>query len=562
MTPTVPRASKEQVAGKVVERLKDAWPVITLDPTLEADLKNHLMRLPRRYALDIHNLEDLRTHMRILERASESGSVLCESRGIRVSTVFGDVSNSPSASDTEMVSSPSSVKKLRAPTFGSSFNLHTLEEPPGGVPMDGSANHKRSAVYEIAVSGKNRPRMLSRVSTALFDVGLNITEAHVFCTDDGYALDVFVVQGWKPDDAGAMNEALQKRLEQVNWDHNVQPGVGSQQGAGVGAGGGGGGSRGSEGAGGGGGERQSHLAPPALPAQADVSEWEISEAQLNFMEKIASGAFGVLYRGTYCGQEVAIKVLKTGEKTSQEEVYREFSQELSILRKVRHRNIVQLIGAMTKPPRLCLVTEFMKGGSVLQFLHKHAPLKLTQLIKLSSGVALGMDYLHKVNVIHRDLKTANLLMDENEVVKVADFGVARVKTMDGSSMTAETGTYRWMAPEVISHQHYNHKCDVFSYGILLWELVSGGDIPYPGYTPLQAAVGVVQRGLRPTIPPSCHPVIAQVMQYCWQPDPNARPEFEQIVELLKHTDSSPGEAAEAKGFFSRLRQISGRSTKS
>lgn len=561
MTPTVPRASKEQVAGKVVERLKDAWPVITLDPTLEADLKNHLMRLPRRYALDIHNLEDLRTHMRILERASESGSVLCESRGIRVSTVFGDVSNSPSASDMEMVSSPSSVKKLRAPTFGSSFNLHTLEEPPGGVPMDGSANHKRSAVYEIAVSGKNRPRMLSRVSTALFDVGLNITEAHVFCTDDGYALDVFVVQGWKPDDAGAMNEALQKRLEQVNWDHNVQPGVGSQQGAGVGAGGGGG-SRGSEGAGGGGGERQSHLAPPALPAQADVSEWEISEAQLSFMEKIASGAFGVLYRGTYCGQEVAIKVLKTGEKTSQEEVYREFSQELSILRKVRHRNIVQLIGAMTKPPRLCLVTEFMKGGSVLQFLHKHAPLKLTQLIKLSSGVALGMDYLHKVNVIHRDLKTANLLMDENEVVKVADFGVARVKTMDGSSMTAETGTYRWMAPEVISHQHYNHKCDVFSYGILLWELVSGGDIPYPGYTPLQAAVGVVQRGLRPTIPPSCHPVIAQVMQYCWQPDPNARPEFEQIVELLKHTDSSPGEAAEAKGFFSRLRQISGRSTKS
>ena len=85
-----------------------------------------------------------------------------------------------------------------------------------------------------------------------------------------------------------------------------------------------------------------------------------------------------------------------------------------------------------------------------------------------------MDYLHKVNVIHRDLKTANLLMDENEVVKVADFGVARVKCSDGSNMTAETGTYRWMAPEVISHQYYNHKCDVFSYGILLWELVSGG----------------------------------------------------------------------------------------
>ena len=90
-----------------------------------------------------------------------------------------------------------------------------------------------------------------------------------------------------------------------------------------------------------------------------------------------------------------------------------------------------------------------------------------------------MDYLHKVNVVHRDLKTANLLMDENEVVKVADFGVARVKSTDGSQMTAETGTYRWMAPEVIAHQHYSHKCGVFSYGILLWELVRG-DIPYSG----------------------------------------------------------------------------------
>ena len=137
------------------------------------------------------------------------------------------------------------------------------------------------------------------------------------------------------------------------------------------------------------------------------------------------------------------------------------------------------------------------------------------LTQISSGVASGMDYLHKINIIHRDLKTANLLLDENEVVKVADFGVARVKPTDGTMMTAETGTYRWMAPEVIAHQFYNHKCDVFSYGILLWELVSGGDIPYPGYTPLQAAVGVVQRGLRPTIPASCHPVIAQVMQYSW-----------------------------------------------
>jgi len=518
--PVVPRASKEQVALKVVDRLKDTWVEISDDPNLEMALKRHLMRLPRRYALDIHNLEDLMTHMRLLERASveKPGGVLCESRGIRVSNVLGDMSNS--TDNMEMAMSPGATKRLRAPTFGSSFNLHTLEEHLGGEPA------ASRAVYEIAVSGLNRPRMLSRVSTALFDIGLNISEAHVFCTDDGYALDVFVVTGWRVDDEAAMNQKLQQRLDQVNWDEGVKPGTG-------------------DGATTGEGEK-------ALAGASD-SEWEIQEVQLNFMEKIASGAFGVLYRGSYCGQEVAIKVLKTGGKSSQEEVYREFAQELSILRKVRHKNIVQLIGAMTKPPRLCLVTEFMKGGSALQYLHQKAPLKLNQLLKLTSGVALGMDYLHKVNVIHRDLKTANLLMDEYEVVKVADFGVARVKATDGKAMTAETGTYRWMAPEVISHQKYDHKCDVFSFGILMWELVTGGDIPYPGYTPLQAAVGVVQRGLRPTVPPLCHPVLAQVMQYCWQPDPWARPEFEQIVELLKHTDSQT-ETVENKGFFSKLRK--------
>ena len=541
MAPAMPRASKEQVAVRVIERLKDTWHELE-DVSLEAAVKVHLLRLPRRYALDIHNLEDLRTHMSLLQAAqSSNGAVLCDSRGIRLSSAaLGDVSNS-SLHDMDTTGSVGpgspSAKRLRAPTFGSSFNLQTLDEHANCAGIGGSGGSgQQPPVYEISVSGLNRPRMLSRVSTALFDIGLNISEAHVFCTEDGFALDVFVVQGWVIDDAVNLNNTLAKRLHQVNWDDAGKPGTGGSVNGGTANGG-------------------AHAGKPSLPAPADSSEWEISESQLNFHDKIASGAFGVLYRGHYCGQEVAIKVLKTGEKASQEEVHREFAQELSILRKVRHKNIVQLIGAMTKPPRLCLVTEFMKGGSALQFLHKHAPLKLPQLLKLSLGVALGMDYLHKVNVVHRDLKTANLLMDENEVVKVADFGVARVKSTDGTPMTAETGTYRWMAPEVIAHQHYTHKCDVFSYGILLWELVSGGDIPYSGYTPLQAAVGVVQRGLRPTVPQTCHPVVAQVMQYCWQPDPNARPEFEQVVELLRHTES-PVDAAENKSFFSRLRNIS------
>ena len=199
MTPALPRASKEQVATRVLERLKDTFPELE-DVAQETAVKTHLLRLPRRYALDIHNLEDLRTHMTLLQAAQSSGgSVLCDTRGIRLSsTALGDVSNSSLHEMDTGPSSPHGSKRLRAPTFGSSFSLQTLDEH-----ANGGASVSNAPVYEISVSGRNRARMLSRVSTALFDVGLNISEAHVFCTGDGYALDVFVVQGWAADDAAA-----------------------------------------------------------------------------------------------------------------------------------------------------------------------------------------------------------------------------------------------------------------------------------------------------------------------------------------------------------------------
>ncbi|GJW04040.1 serine/threonine-protein kinase STY17-like protein, partial [Tanacetum coccineum] len=118
------------------------------------------------------------------------------------------------------------------------------------------------------------------------------------------------------------------------------------------------------------------------------------------------------------------------------------------------------------------------------------------------------------------------------VVKVADFGVARVQTQSGV-MTAETGTYRWMAPEVIEHKPYDHKADVFSFAIVLWELLTG-EVPYSYLTPLQAAVGVVQQGLRPTIPKQTHPKLTELLESCWQHNPTLRPNFTEILDKLKH----------------------------
>ncbi len=242
-----------------------------------------------------------------------------------------------------------------------------------------------------------------------------------------------------------------------------------------------------------------------------------------------------------------------------------------MLRKVRHKHIVQLIGASTTPPKLCIVTEFMRRGSLLDYLHRHHPLRVGVQVKLALDVARGMDYLHRCNIIHRDLKAANLLMNEHDDCKVADFGVARV--VDGAAvMTAETGTYRWMAPEVVSHQRYDAKCDVFSYGILLWEIVTGGAVPYAGFTPLQAAVGVVQKGLRPSLPEGVHPALARIMARCWDANAAARPDFSTLISMLESLsaelaaggpggdgfaggpDSKDGHGKSGGGFFARMRR--------
>jgi len=129
---------------------------------------------------------------------------------------------------------------------------------------------------------------------------------------------------------------------------------------------------------------------------------------------VASGSCGDLYRGTYLGQDVAIKVVKP-ERLNKDLEY-EFSQEVMILRKVKHDNVVRFIGACTRLPHLCIVTEFMSGGSLYDYLHRQeGTLKLPTLVKYAIDVSRGMEYLHENEIIHRDLKAANLLMDMNYV---------------------------------------------------------------------------------------------------------------------------------------------------
>jgi serine/threonine protein kinase len=143
----------------------------------------------------------------------------------------------------------------------------------------------------------------------------------------------------------------------------------------------------------------------------------------------------------------------------------------------------------------------------------------------------GMAYLHSMGVIHRDLKSSNIILDADGRVKIVDFGLSCFQS-SGPDHTAETGTYRWMAPEVICHEPYSTAADVYSFGVVLWELLTR-DRPFKDMTPIQAAFAVARHGHRPPIPQGTPPPLASLIRRCWHSDPAARPTFEQVVALLR-----------------------------
>ncbi|KAJ7557201.1 hypothetical protein O6H91_05G116300 [Diphasiastrum complanatum] len=264
-------------------------------------------------------------------------------------------------------------------------------------------------------------------------------------------------------------------------------------------------------------------------------DWTIDLGRLNMGPAFAQGAFGRLYKGTYNGEDVAVKILERPENNIERGLVMEqqFAQEVMMLATLRHQNVVRFIGACRKPLVWCIVTEYARGGSVRSFLSRRksraVPLKLA--VKQALDVAQGMEYLHSLGFIHRDLKSDNLLIATDKSIKIADFGVARIEVQT-EGMTPETGTYRWMAPEMIQHRVYNHKVDVYSFGIVMWELITGS-LPFQNMTAVQAAFAVVNKGVRPVIPQDCPPALAQIMTRCWDANPDVRPGFSQVVKMLE-----------------------------
>jgi len=216
----------------------------------------------------------------------------------------------------------------------------------------------------------------------------------------------------------------------------------------------------------------------------------------------------------------------------------DFQQEAKINNALRHPNVLQFLGSCLLENDICILTEYMDFGSLYRLLHDETvsvPFSLVK--KFALDVAKGMVYLHnsKPVILHRDLKSHNLLVDENYKVKISDFGLSKIMDPHNRTMTS-CGTAAWAAPEILKNSRYTEKADVFSYGICLWEFFTRTD-PYEGMPVFQIIFSVGTEGMRPTIPDNCPPDYTALMKECWDVDPRSRPSFAAILQRLQEIDA-------------------------
>lgn len=266
---------------------------------------------------------------------------------------------------------------------------------------------------------------------------------------------------------------------------------------------------------------------------ADVGECEIPWEDLVIGERIGLGSYGEVYRADWNGTEVAVK--KFLDQDFSGAALSEFKREVRIMRRLRHPNVVLFMGAVTRPPNLSIISEFLPRGSLYRILHRpNCQIDEKQRIKMALDVARGMNCLHASTptIVHRDLKSPNLLVDNNWNVKVCDFGLSRLKHNTFLSSKSTAGTPEWMAPEVLRNEPSNEKCDVYSFGVILWELATLR-LPWSGMNPMQVVGAVGFQNRRLEIPKELDPLVARIIWECWQQDPNLRPSFAQLTVALK-----------------------------
>ncbi|ODM98439.1 Tyrosine-protein kinase Abl [Orchesella cincta] len=276
------------------------------------------------------------------------------------------------------------------------------------------------------------------------------------------------------------------------------------------------------------------ISPVYNVCMTEPDEWEIDRRDIAMRHKLGGGQYGDVYEAFWkkrdgTGFTVAVKTLK--EDTM---ALKDFLEEAAIMKTMTHPNLVRLIGVCTREPPYYIITEFMENGNLLDYLRTCDKNVVNELVLLhfATQIASAMSYLESRNFIHRDLAARNCLVGESFVVKVADFGLARL--MRDDTYTAHAGAkfpIKWTAPEGLAYNKFSTKSDVWAYGILLWEIATYGMSPYPGID-LTEVYHALEKGHRMDCPPGCPEIIYEIMKSCWKWDATDRPHFWEIHATL------------------------------
>uniref|UniRef100_A0A8C4E8Z8 Tyrosine-protein kinase n=1 Tax=Dicentrarchus labrax TaxID=13489 RepID=A0A8C4E8Z8_DICLA len=275
-----------------------------------------------------------------------------------------------------------------------------------------------------------------------------------------------------------------------------------------------------------------------VPATAGFSseKWEINPSELTFMKELGSGQFGLVRLGKWRAQQkVAIKAIREGAMYEED-----FIEEAKVMMRLCHPKLVQLYGVCLQQRPLLIVAEFMENGCLLNFLRQRGgTLKEAWLLSMCQDVCEGMGYLEAHNFIHRDLAARNCLVNEHNVVKVCDFGMTRY-VLD-NQYTSSNGTkfpVKWSPPEVLHYSKYSSKSDIWSFGVLMWEIYSEGRTPFENRTNLDV-VNDITRGVRLYRPHRASQPLYAIMYRCWHERAQGRPSFSELLEEIRKLAEHP-----------------------
>lgn len=258
----------------------------------------------------------------------------------------------------------------------------------------------------------------------------------------------------------------------------------------------------------------------------------ITYRDLIFDKVLNRGSFGTVYLGQWCEVPVAIK--KIGQRLPVRE-YEQFIREIEIMSKLRHPNITQLYGACMEP-QACLVMEHVMKGSLDQIIENES-WSIEEKIRVALDVAKGLAYMHYRDILHRDLKTGNILIDSRGVAKITDFGLCKNMGYSSGTLGVRSLDIQWMAPEVLDRAPHTFASDIYSYGIVLWSIVTGKK-PYAGIEE-RVVMDNIRNGITESVPDDVPEPIKNIILQCWLREVTSRPALNDIIEQLKNFDPAP-----------------------